>query len=224
MTAPDDRREAEPQLDAFSVDVRDLLERSVANLYSHLVTRPTGRAVRLAIEAQLRELSPPALSLVDLSSVAILDYSCADEVVAKLLLSGIGAAGAAEAGSQVGVGRGSGGPVPGPGAVFFIFQGLRVHHREPILEVLNRHELAAVVRSAGAQEPFQLLGVRNSLEDEAWSLVESRGRIPGSQVSEIFSDRDQRNTVDGLVRRGLLFRHPVEGDLHALSNLARRFE
>jgi len=206
MITSGDGGDLDPQLDAFSVDVRDLLQRSVANLYSHLVTRPTGRAVRLAIEAQLREISLPALSLVDLSSVSVLDYSCADEVVAKLLL------------------RGAEGSTPRSGAVFFIFQGLKAHHREPILEVLNRHELAAVVQAVGNQEPFQLMGARSSLEEEVWSVVESRGRVPGARVAEAFPDGRQRETADGLARRGLLFRHPLKGDLHALSHLARRFE
>ncbi len=206
MTTSGDGGDLDPQLDAFSVDVRDLLQRSVANLYSHLVTRPTGRAVRLAIEAQLQEISPPALSLVDLSSVSVLDYSCADEVVAKLLL------------------QGAEGSPPRGGTVYFIFQGLKAHHREPILEVLNRHELAAVVQAVGRSEPFQLMGVRSSLEEEVWSAIESRGRIPGARIPDAFPEGRQREVVDGLARRGLLFRHPLRGDIHALSHLARRFE
>lgn len=188
-------RDGDPQLDAFAVDVRDLLDRSIANLYSHLVTRPTGRAVRMAIEAQLRELESPALSLVDFSSVSVLDYSCADEVVARLLLER-------------------------RGDVFFLFQGLREHHTEPIDEVLVRHELAAVGRRRGEAE-FELLGVRSRGEEEVWHRVEREGRIPRALLTDVLPGSELQRVADGLARRGLIFQHPMRGDLHALSTLVR---
>src|SRR5688500_20128594 len=62
-----------------------LVQRSVASLYSHLVTRPTGQALRLGIESQIGELGNFCVSVLDFSNVIVLDYSCADEVVAKLI-------------------------------------------------------------------------------------------------------------------------------------------
>ena len=35
----------------YSFDLSSLVKRSVASLYSHLVTRPTGRALRLGLAA-----------------------------------------------------------------------------------------------------------------------------------------------------------------------------
>ncbi len=192
------KRERELQLDAFAVDVRDLLDRSVANLYSHLVTRPTGRAVRLAIETQLRELELPALSLVDLSSVSILDYSCADEVVAKLLLG------------RTTEGRAA--------SLFYVFRGLREHHREPILEVLDRHGLATVARGEAGTR-YELLGVHSRAEAEVWSIVEEAGTLPARELPDRFGTEEARRIARGLAARGLLFRHPLKGDLHALSTL-----
>lgn len=189
-----------PRLDSFAVDLRDVLDRNVASLYSHLVTRPTGRAVRLAIESQLRELGLPALSLVDLSSVAILDYSCADEVVAKLLLA-----------------RRS--PSAPHREVFFVFHGLREHHREPILEVLDRHRLAAVTRGHDAGRDFELLGTVAEEEARTWTRLQALRRVPALKIEDAFPDPSERQTLDGLVRRGLIFRHPLRGDLHALSSL-----
>jgi hypothetical protein len=194
----------DPQLDAFEVDVRGLLDRNVANLYSHLVTRPTGRAVRLAIESQLGELGSPALSLVDLSSVAILDYSCADEVVARLLL-----------------GRRNAGPGDAAAReVFYVFQGLREHHREPILEVLERHRLAAVARGDG-RSSFEIIGVRTPEEEAVWMRVEEEGRVPADALPELLPGPSGREVAGALAERGLLFRHPDRGDLHALSTLVR---
>lgn len=190
----------EPQLDAFSVDVRDLLERSVANLYSHLVTRPTGRAVRLAIESQLDELGGPALSVVDLSSVVVLDYSCADEVVAKLVLRA----------------RGDERPA------YFVFQGVRGHHRDPIESALERHGLGAVAETAPAR--FELLGSGTEVERRLWMRVEEAGTLPASRIAEVAPGDEERRGLETLVERRLLFRHPLRGDVHALSTLIRSFE
>jgi hypothetical protein len=190
----------DPQMDAFAVDVRDLLRQSVANLYSHLVTRPTGRAVRLAIESQLDELGRPALSLVDLSSVQILDYSCADEVVAKLLLRAR----------------------DDDSGTFFVFHGVREHHREPIEAVLERHGLAAVAETGGAR--YELVGSGTELERRLWIRVEEEGRIPAEGISRVAPGPEERDGLEALVLRRLLFRHPLRGDLHALSTLIRSFE
>jgi hypothetical protein len=69
----------------FSFDLSSLVSRSVASLYSHLVTRPTGRALRLGIESQIGDTGHLCLSVLDFTQVVVLDYSCADEAVAKLI-------------------------------------------------------------------------------------------------------------------------------------------
>ena len=194
MTAPDDL-----QFDAFAVDVRELLSRTVASLYSHLVTRPTGRAVRLAIENRLRDLRRPVLSLVDLSSVSVLDFSCADEVVAKLLL-------AAQTDSE--------------GETFVLFQGVREFHREPIEAVLERRGLRAVVQvDAG---PTRLLGRVRTQEAALWFRLEEVGRIGKDQISQVlFRDSGDPEVLELLVRLRLVFRHPIRGDILSLSALSR---
>lgn len=58
------------------------LDRSGSN---HLVTRETGRAVRAEVEERLRALGPRTIIDLDFSAVGIVDYSCADEVVTKLI-------------------------------------------------------------------------------------------------------------------------------------------
>jgi len=193
------RDPGELQVDAFEVDVRELLSRTVASLYSHLITRPTGRAVRLAIENQIRELRRPVLSLVDLSSVSILDFSCADEVVAKLLLA---------------VDRELG------GETFILFRGVREFHREPIEAVLERHDLRAVAQVEPG--PTRLLGPTRDREVELWARVEEVGRVPGDRVpSVLLQDPTDREVLELLIRRRLVFRDPLRGDLHSLSALSR---
>ncbi|TFG61608.1 MAG: hypothetical protein E4H28_08655, partial [Gemmatimonadales bacterium] len=59
---------------------------AIASLYQEfLVTRHTGRAVRLSIERLVDERSGPSLTVIDFRDVAVIDFSCADEVVARLL-------------------------------------------------------------------------------------------------------------------------------------------
>jgi hypothetical protein len=50
--------------------------------FADLVTRPTGRAVRATIEADLGETT---IAAMDFAGVGCIDFSCADEIVAKLL-------------------------------------------------------------------------------------------------------------------------------------------
>ena len=68
------------------IDLTGVLRRTVCDLYSDLVTRPTGAAVRDGIEKQLAELGDRSLTVIDFSHVRLLDYSCADEIVAQLLM------------------------------------------------------------------------------------------------------------------------------------------
>jgi hypothetical protein len=192
------KAEPGPQLDAFAVDVRALLERSVASLYSHLVTRPTGRAVRMAIESQLDDLPKPAISRVDLSAVAILDYSCADEVVAKLLLRG-----------------GDDG-----GATFFVLTGVQAHHRDPIEAVLERHDLGVVAETGPGS--YELLGSGVDSERVLWNAVEEVGCLRAAEIDTVAEAHGGRAALDRLVARRLVFLDPLHGDVHALSTLVQR--
>ena len=64
------------------IKVHEVLQQSVAGFYADLVTRPTGRAVRESIE---RALPAGTIAVMDFTGVGCLDYSCADEIVAKLV-------------------------------------------------------------------------------------------------------------------------------------------
>ncbi len=183
-------------LDPIAIDVGNLLHRTVASLYSHLVTRPTGRAVRMAIETQLAELGERSLSLIDLSEVSVLDFSCADEVVAKLLQRY--------------------GPEEHTQA-YFVFRGVREPHRDPIEVALRRQHLAAVAETAPGR--FELLGERSEEEDRAWKILEERGLVTCEDISVLFPDGAQRRALDGLVDRRLVFTSPITGRYHALSRL-----
>lgn len=180
-----------------SIDVGALVRRTVASLYSHLVTRPTGRAVRTAIERRTAEAGARTLSVVDLSEVRVLDFSCADEVVAKLLLR------CADEASPV--------------DAFFLFRGVGPSHLGPIEEVLRRHSLSAVVET----EPrtVQLLGSSSDAEVRVWSEIEERGRVGRDELDDRFPDAGQRAVLARLARRHLVIDLPERSEYRALSTL-----
>ena len=180
----------------IQIDVGSLVQRSVATLYSHLVTRPTGRAVRQAIESLLDDAGDTAFSLIDLSEVSTLDFSCADEVVAQLL-EGSHASRTHEA--------------------FFVFRGVHEPHRDQIETVLERRGLAAVAETA--PEVYQLLGKRSEGEERMWAELERRGFVGAEDFASALPDG---SAVQSLVERRLAFRSPTSGRIHALSRLARR--
>lgn len=64
-----------------------VLREAVPTPYGDLVTRPTGAAVRGHIQRTMATAARGALTRLDFSAVRLIDFSCADEVVAKLLLA-----------------------------------------------------------------------------------------------------------------------------------------
>lgn len=144
----------------LSFDLGGLVRRSVASLYSHLITRPTGQALRLGIESQIGEMGDLCLSILDFTQVTVLDYSCADEAVAKLILR-----------YQ---------RQDRPADAYFVVRGVGEHHRETIETVLERHGLAVVLEQAGTGP--MLLGGVSPLERETWLAL---GEIGSGSVAEV---------------------------------------
>ncbi|MCU0626768.1 MAG: hypothetical protein MUF21_09850 [Gemmatimonadaceae bacterium] len=142
-----------------ALDVRAALSRAECDLYSNLVTRATGRAVRSQLELILGELAGRRLAVLDFSRVGVLDFSCADEIVAQLLLR-----------------HGAGRRVPvmhGAPASWFLCRGLHEAHLEALDPVLEHHELALVAETQDGVT--HLLGVACDDERAAWSLVHESG-------------------------------------------------
>jgi hypothetical protein len=156
------------------IDLGSVLRRTVCDLYSDLVTRPTGKAVRDGIEKQLAEIGDRTLTVIDFSHVGLLDYSCADEIVAKLLMRYCA-------------------PVPAdsrPREAYFLFRGVSDSHADAIEAVLERHGLAIV-----AQDPdgaVMIIGSVGESERRAWEVMRRIGRAaPVELARELGVDREQ---------------------------------
>src|SRR4030042_6460875 len=68
-----------------------ILKEELKNGSSDLVTRPSGQVIRNRIEKDMENEKDGEIIALDFSKIGIIDYSCADEIVAKLisrLLSG----------------------------------------------------------------------------------------------------------------------------------------
>ena len=68
------------------IDVQSALAEAMSMPYHDLVTRRTGAAVRVFVEHQLSGLADGSVAFLDFSRIRVLDRSCADEFVAKLML------------------------------------------------------------------------------------------------------------------------------------------
>jgi len=169
---------------------------------SNLVTRPTGRAIRSAVESQIAEMEGPrtaaCLSILDFSQVRVLDYSCADEIVAKLLLRFGGDERPAEA--------------------FFVVRGVQEHHEEAIEAVLERHSLLLVARDDEGN--VKLLGTADPAQRSVWQALTRRGRAQPHEVAfdTGLSPDAAEATLAALMQHRVVTAHP-DGTVSPLSVL-----
>lgn len=169
---------------ARHIDLSAVLKETIScELYSNLVTRPTGAAVRGAIERILSETDHQALTVVDLSQVSMIDFSCADEVIAKLVMK--------YSGEQA------------PGEVYFVFRGVGDDHWVAVEAVLDCHGLAVVLET---NDGFALAGPVSENEIRAWDAVRLLGPAPAVAVAqEIACDpAEMERTLEDLWRRRVL--------------------
>ena len=165
------------------IDVGSVLRHSANLPFSDLVTRPTGAAVRRCIQTELAALSEGDVALLDFSHIGMMDYSCADEVVAKLLI--------ALAGQDAHAG-------------YIVFHGITDAHLEAIEVVLDHHGLALVVQFADGGA--RLVGSVTDEERAIWEMVYARGSAAADDVA-IGTGREPAEMVrilESLLQRRLL--------------------
>ena len=152
-------------------------------LYSHLLTRPTGRAVRANVEREMAAATNTVLAVLDLRNVVVIDFSCADEVVAKLVLLASGT---------------------GPRRRFVLFRGIAEHHLEPIEYTLRRQGLVAAAEDAEGQ-PL-LMGAVDAGVVSVWREVCALGATRASPLAARLDLplRRVRGLLDDLVTRALV--------------------
>ncbi len=161
------------------IDLKAVLERTLSRLSGDLVTRPTGKAVRGGVVEQLADLEREAVVVIDFTTVRILDISCADEIVGKLL-----------------IGHGT--------ARYFVLHGVSVAHCDSIEQVLERHQLAVVARTRDGR--VQVLGPLADTARTAFRVIFDLGSADREQLASELSwpaDTAQR-ALDELTSRRLV--------------------
>lgn len=144
-----------------TIQLDRVLQGAVDTPYRDLVTRPTGAAVRRSVETSISD-SHCVTALLDFSSVGLLDFSCADEVVAKLLL-----------GARSGQGH-------------VLLMGLSEDQSEAIDHVLHNHHLVVAVLPHPGETPF-LLGATSPEARNAFRFVHEMGPCTVAELAREMS-------------------------------------
>ena len=169
------------------IDVSSVLRQTVScELYSNLVTRPTGAAVRTQIEALLADSRERSLTVIDFTHVGMIDFSCADEVIAKLLLRYASVE-------------------PADREAYFLFRGVTDDHWDAIETVLERHGLALVLET---EDGAKVVGTVDDGERVVWEKVLELGRTGPADVASALGTQEAEceAVLDTLHRRRLVMR------------------
>jgi hypothetical protein len=149
-----------PTITRAVYDFRDVMDEQT-NGSSNLVTRETGRLVRESVESRLEREPEGTVIALDFSHVGIVDFSCADEIISKLI--------ARLQGQEY-------------GDKYVVLQGLTPTQEENIAVALERKKLAVLVsRGNGA---WELLGTLNPYLDEALRFVMARQEITARLLAD----------------------------------------
>ena len=138
-----------------------LLKEELKNGSNDLVTRPSVQVIRERIERDIAGEGDGVVITLDFSKIGVIDYSCADEIVAKLisrLLSG-------EYGDK-----------------YITLTGLNENQKENIEVALERKELAVMAEMRDGRKI--LLGSLNNYLKETLNLILKKGKISAKDLSE----------------------------------------
>ncbi len=138
-----------------------LLKEELKNGSNDLVTRFSGQVIRERIEKDIAHEKDGKVIALDFSKIGIIDYSCADEIVAKLisrLLSG-------EYGDK-----------------YIVLTGLNETQKENIEVALERKDLAVIAETRDRERI--LLGSLNNYLKETLNLIHKKGKISAKELSE----------------------------------------
>jgi len=142
-------------------NLNELLKEELKNGSSDLVTRPSGQVVRNRIEKDIAKEKDGAVIALDFSKIGIIDYSCADEIVAKLVSRLLGG----EYGNK-----------------YVTLTGLNENQEENIEVALERKGLAAIAEKRNGEKV--LLGSLHNYLKETLELIMKSGKLTAKELSQ----------------------------------------
>jgi hypothetical protein len=137
------------------------LKEELKNGSSDLVTRQSGQVMRERIEREIQQENDGEIIALDFSQIGIIDYSCADEIIAKLISRLI----ANEYGNR-----------------YILLAGVNDNQRENIEVALERKDLAAMAELRNGDTV--LIGNLNNYLRETLELILSKNKISARDLSE----------------------------------------
>jgi STAS-like domain of unknown function (DUF4325) len=138
-----------------------LLKDELKNGSADLVTRTSGQVIRARIEKDIEKEKDGEIIALDFSKIGVIDYSCADEVVAKLISRLLGG----EYGDR-----------------YIVLTGLNENQKENIEVALDRKELAVLAQMRDGKQV--LLGSLNNYLKETLNLIVKKGKITATDLSK----------------------------------------
>ncbi len=139
--------------------LKDIVKKEIKGKYADLVTRQIGRVLFARLENEIRAISDGTVVVVDFSDIGALDYSCADEIFARLILL--------LQNNEY-------------GEKFIIFSHLSLHHKENIQIVLEKKDLAVLIRDQGK---WEILGSLDNYLFQTLTTIMQEGKISSSELS-----------------------------------------
>jgi hypothetical protein len=136
------------------------LKEELSNGSSDLVTRPSGQVIRERIETDIEREEHGAVIALDFAKIGVVDYSCADEIVAKLISRLLGG----EYGDR-----------------YLILTGLSENQKENIEVALERKDLAVMAEMRDGRKV--LLGNLNNYLQETLDLVARKKKLTAGDLS-----------------------------------------
>lgn len=137
-----------------------LLKEELKNGSSDLVTRQSGQVIRERIERDIASEKDGEVIALDFSKIGVIDYSCADEIVAKLI-------------SRLQSGE--------YGDKYIVLTGLTENQKENIEVALERKDLAVMAEMQEGEKI--LIGSLNNYLQETLNFVSKKGKITASDLS-----------------------------------------
>jgi hypothetical protein len=161
-----------------------VLREATREAYRDLVTRPTGAAVRHRLVTQLRDHARTE-ALLDFSRIGLVDFSCADEVVAKLIA----------ALHELPVSR-------------VVLHGVREDQADAIEHALERHGLAVLALEDGSNRP-RLLGTIAEDGRAVFAILQLVLRATAGPIAERLSwpEARAREALDALAAGRCILAH-----------------
>jgi hypothetical protein len=142
-------------------DLYKFIKEELGNGSKDLVTRPSGQAIRERIERDMENESNGTVIVLDFSKIGVIDYSCADEIVTKLLsrlLSG-------EYGDK-----------------YLLLLGLNENQKENIEVALERKDLAIMAEMKDGNRI--VLGNLNSYLKDTFDFIVKKKKVTSKDLAD----------------------------------------